>query len=121
MLRFYVIFHLKKNLVNLLSWDEQQFVRLMAPDKMDLPAAKKAVRITYTPGQQPKATCYIQDLFGLTESPSIAAGRVKLLLEIVAPSRRPIQVTEDLVGFWERLYPQIKPELQRKYPKWKWV
>ncbi|MEN9359000.1 MAG: ATP-dependent helicase HrpB [Verrucomicrobiota bacterium] len=108
------------HLVNLLSWEEQQFVRQMAPDKMDLPAAKKAVRITYTLGQQPKATCYIQDLFGLTESPSIAAGRVKLLLEIVAPSRRPLQVTEDLAGFWERLYPQIKPELQRKYPRWKW-
>ncbi len=87
------------------------------------------MKIEYTPGQQSSehgraaratARAKIQDLYGLNESPVIAGGRVKLLLEILAPNMRPVQVTEDLGNFWRELYPVVKNELARRYPRHEW-
>jgi ATP-dependent helicase HrpB len=68
----------------------------------------------------PHIALRIQELFGVTSSPRIAMGRVPLRVQILAPSNRPVQVTEDLESFWRESYPQIKPALQRKYPKHEW-
>ena len=62
----------------------------------------------------------IQELFGVMQTPRIAMGRVLLSVHILAPSMRPVQVTQDLANFWREHYPRIKSELQRKYPKHEW-
>ena len=57
---------------------------------------------------------------GLEDTPAVAGGRVPLVLEILAPNRRPVQVTDDLAGFWKRTYPALRKELRRRYPKHPW-
>lgn len=104
---------------NALSWEDQEFVRQMAPEKIKLPSGW-GMRIDYTSGQQPKGKARIQDLYDLEETPSIAGGRVPLLLEIQAPNMRAVQITDDLGRFWRELYPQIKKELSRRYHKHEW-
>jgi ATP-dependent helicase HrpB len=59
-------------------------------------------------------------LFGIEKTPRLAMGRVPLTLHILAPNMRPVQITQDLSGFWREHYPRIKQELQRKYPKHEW-
>lgn len=102
-----------------LSHDDARFVDRMAPADLPLPNGRR-LRLRYQPGQPPRGATRIQDLFDLRETPSVAGGRVAVLLEILAPSQRPLQVTSDLKGFFERLYPQLRPELRRRYPKHEW-
>lgn len=104
---------------NALSWEDQQFVEKMAPPDITLPTGRR-MKLEYQPGQPPRGRAKIQDLFGLTQTPRIAQGRVPIVLEILAPNYRPIQITEDLANFWQTLYPQIKPALSRRYPKHEW-
>jgi ATP-dependent helicase HrpB len=104
---------------NVLSWDDQRFVTEMAPERIQLPRGYR-MRITYTPGERPRGRAKIQDFYGLDETPTVAGGRQKLLLDILAPSFRPVQTTDDLAGFWTRHYPDLKKALQRRYPKHLW-
>ncbi|HEY8230443.1 MAG TPA: ATP-dependent helicase C-terminal domain-containing protein, partial [Rhodanobacteraceae bacterium] len=62
----------------------------------------------------------LQELFGLAETPRIAHGRVPVMLHLLSPAGRPIQVTQDLRGFWDRTYPEVKKELKGRYPKHPW-
>ncbi|HOX22226.1 MAG TPA: ATP-dependent helicase C-terminal domain-containing protein, partial [Elusimicrobiales bacterium] len=78
-------------------------------------------RIRYPQGRTPYLEAKIQDLFGLQQTPKIAAGRVALVVHILAPSMRPVQVTSDLKSFWSESYPKLKPQLARRYPKHKWL
>ncbi|MBI3270413.1 MAG: DEAD/DEAH box helicase [Planctomycetes bacterium] len=102
-----------------LSGEDRRFVEEMAPRKLDLPSGRR-LRIAYAPGSPPRARARIQELFGLARTPRVARGRQAVLLEILAPNQRPVQLTDDLEGFWSRLYPTLKRELQRRYPKHEW-
>ncbi len=102
-----------------LGWEEQQFVEKMAPAEVGLPSGRR-LRLTYEPGQPPRGRGRIQDFFGLTETPRVAGGREAVLLELTGPNMRPLQVTSDLGNFWRVLYPQIRPELKRRYPRHDW-
>lgn len=102
-----------------MSWDDQQFVEKMAPERLRLPSGH-GMRIRYSAGEPPRGQARIQDFYGLTETPRVGGGRVPLLLEILAPNFRPAQVTDDLAGFWERTYPELRKELKRRYPKHEW-
>src|ERR1035438_1369596 len=62
----------------------------------------------------------LQDFFGMRETPRIANGKVPLVVHLLAPNQRPVQTTSDLAGFWQRLYPQVRRELSRRYPKHAW-
>jgi ATP-dependent helicase HrpB len=90
-----------------------------APDHLDLPSGRRAA-IHYTAGQAPYAESRLQDFFGWTSAPTLAGGRVPVLLHLLAPNYRAVQVTTDLAGFWQRTYPTIKKELARKYPRHAW-
>jgi ATP-dependent helicase HrpB len=103
-----------------LSWPDQQFVEQMAPERIQLPGGWR-MRMEYQPGLAPRGRAKIQDFYGLAQSPAVAGGRVRVLLEILAPNMRPIQVTDDLANFWEHLYPTVRKELSRRYPRHKWV
>ena len=104
---------------NALSWDEQQFVERMAPASITLPSGRR-MPIEYEPGKPPRGRSKIQDFYDLKGHPTVAGGRVKVVLELLGPNFRPVQVTEDLPGFWERLYPEVKKELKRRYPRHEW-
>lgn len=104
---------------NRLSFADQEFIGAMAPESIGLPSGR-SLKIKYRPGQPPKSNAKIQDLYGLTATPMVAGGRQKILLEILGPNFRPVQVTDDLAGFWQNLYPKIKKELMRRYPKHEW-
>jgi len=90
-----------------------------APERLRLPSGRSA-RITYEREKPPAAAARIQDLFGLATTPRVAAGRVPLVIEILAPSNRPVQVTDDLESFWRRTYPEVRRQLRGRYPKHAW-
>jgi ATP-dependent helicase HrpB len=62
----------------------------------------------------------LQDFFGMSETPRLARGAVPVVARLLAPNQRPVQTTTDLAGFWARLYPQVRRELSRRYPRHKW-
>lgn len=94
-------------------------IERLAPATIDLPTGKRH-RLTYEPGGQPVLAVRIQELFGVRDTPRIAAGRVPVLLHLLGPNHRPQQVTIDLAGFWQNTYPAVKKELRRRYPKHAW-
>jgi ATP-dependent helicase HrpB len=91
----------------------------LAPDRLSLPR-RANVRIEYDPGKPPWIASRLQDFFGLRESPRVAAGRVPLVLHLLAPNQRAVQVTTDLAGFWEKHYPSLRKTLMRRYPRHAW-
>jgi len=88
-----------------------------APERIKLPGGRE-VKVHYEPGKPPWIESRLQDFFGMRESPRI--GGAPVVVHLLAPNHRPVQVTSDLAGFWERLYPQVRKELSRRYPKHKW-
>jgi ATP-dependent helicase HrpB len=90
-----------------------------APERVALASGRQA-RVRYEAGKSPWVASRLQDFFGMRESPRIAAGRVHVVLHLLAPSQRPVQVTTDLAGFWSRHYPQLRKELSRRYPRHDW-
>ena len=104
---------------NALSWDEQEFVRKMAPEHVQLARGFK-MKIEYQPGSSPRGRAKIQDFYGDERTPTVAGGRVPVTLEILGPNYRPLQVTSDLANFWKTLYPELRNELRRRYPKHEW-
>jgi ATP-dependent helicase HrpB len=91
----------------------------MAPEYVTI-AGRRQVRVNYQSGKPPWIESRLQDFFGMTEGPKIAGGRVALVLHLLAPNQRPVQVTTDLAGFWQRTYPQVRRELGRRYPRHAW-
>jgi len=102
-----------------LSYAQLEAVRREAPERLEVPSGSH-VKLTYEPGKPPVLAARIQELFGLAETPRVAAGRVAVLLHLLAPNGRPQQVTHDLRSFWENTYPQVRKELQGRYPKHSW-
>ncbi|NLF15697.1 MAG: ATP-dependent helicase HrpB [Lentisphaerae bacterium] len=102
-----------------LSHDDVRFVEAMAPAWLPLPSGRR-MRLDYAAGRPPRGRTRIQDLYGLTTTPRIAGGRVPLLIDILAPNMRTVQITDDLEGFWREAYPRIRRELARRYPKHEW-
>jgi ATP-dependent helicase HrpB len=90
-----------------------------APETFEVPSGSN-IRLQYEVGRPPILAVRIQELFGLAETPRIAAGRVKVLLHLLAPNHRPQQVTDDLASFWENAYPIVRRELRGRYPKHAW-
>jgi ATP-dependent helicase HrpB len=91
----------------------------MAPERIRLPSGRQT-KIHYEAGKPPWIASRLQDFFGMRETPRIANGTVALVVHLLAPNQRPVQTTSDLAGFWQRLYPQVRRELSRRYPKHAW-
>ncbi len=102
-----------------LSWQQLQALDREAPERLEVPSGSR-IRIDYEPGRPPVLAARIQELFGLAETPRLAAGRIPVLMHLLAPNHRPQQVTHDLRSFWENTYPQVRRELQGRYPKHAW-
>ena len=99
--------------VNAKSLDE------IAPARIRL-ASGRQTPVHYESGKPPWIASRLQDFFGMRETPRIARGKVPVVVHLLAPNHRPVQTTTDLAGFWQRLYPQVRRELSRRYPKHAW-
>ncbi|MBI5070880.1 MAG: ATP-dependent helicase HrpB [Deltaproteobacteria bacterium] len=92
----------------------------LAPERVALPSGR-SVRVEYAGDERPPfIESRLQDFFGMKQGPAVAGGKVPLVLHLLAPSQRPVQVTTDLSGFWDRHYPAIRRELSRRYPRHSW-
>lgn len=96
-----------------------QLLDRIAPARLRL-AGGRYTKVNYERGKPPWAASRLQDFFGMTESPRIADGKVPIVVHLLAPNQRPVQTTADLAGFWQRLYPQLRKELGRRYPRHAW-
>lgn len=104
------------------SWLSPMQLELLekyAPERIALPNGKKP-KIVYDEKAAPGVSARIQELYGVEQALTIAAGRVPLVISVLAPNHRPVQVTQNLSTFWRESYPKLKQELQRKYPKHEW-
>ena len=104
---------------SLLSPAQQALVEKHMPERVTL-ANGRSVKVQYAEAPEPYIAARIQELFGVEALPALAQGRLPLVIQILAPSQRPVQITKDLPGFWRDHYPRIKQELRRKYPKHEW-
>ncbi|HRN60932.1 MAG TPA: ATP-dependent helicase HrpB [Luteimonas sp.] len=107
-----------------LDWSLRQRVDQLAPTRIVVPSGMER-RIDYALAhdgapEPPVLAVKLQELFGLAETPRIADGRVPLTLHLLSPAGRPLQVTRDLRGFWERTYPEVRKEMKGRYPKHPW-
>jgi len=102
-----------------LSTSQQALLNQHAPERLTL-ANGRAAKLVYQAGAPPHIALRVQQLYDVKSTPRIALGRVPVLVHILAPSQRPVQITQDLAGFWREHYPRIKQELQRRYPKHEW-
>jgi len=102
---------------------EQQFntrlLNQLAPLTLTLPAGRKTT-VHYEHGRPPWISSRLQDFFGMTKTPTIGPNQTPVVVHLLAPNHRAVQTTTDLAGFWERLYPQVRKELMRRYPRHSW-
>jgi ATP-dependent helicase HrpB len=110
---------LRQSIQQLLTPEQLRLLDKMAPARIQL-GPRRALKVNYVAGQPPWIASRIQDFFGISESPNVGGGRVPLVLHLLAPNQRPVQVTTDLKGFWQRHYPQVRRELGRRYPRHSW-
>jgi ATP-dependent helicase HrpB len=90
-----------------------------APTHWTLPSGRR-VPVDYERDGPPAVAARIQELFGLRETPRLAGGRVPLVLELLAPNQRPMQITDDLASFWRTTYAEVRGELRGRYPRHPW-
>jgi ATP-dependent helicase HrpB len=102
-----------------LTYQQLQAVESEAPERIEVPSGSH-IQIAYEEARPPVLAARIQEMFGLTETPRVARGRVKVLLHLLAPNYRPQQVTDDLASFWRNGYPLVRKELRARYPKHSW-
>ncbi len=103
----------------LFSREQLRLLEERAPTHITVPSGSR-IEIDYVSGEEPFLAVKLQEMFGCADTPAIAGGRVKLLLHLLSPARRPVQVTRDLRGFWENGYREVKRELKGRYPKHPW-
>jgi ATP-dependent helicase HrpB len=103
----------------LLPWNLRRRLETEAPTHFAAPSGS-TVPIDYATDEGPKLAIRVQELFGLDRQPTVAAGRVPLLVELLSPAHRPVQVTRDLPGFWRGSYAAVKAEMKGRYPRHPW-
>lgn len=107
-------------LTGLLSWEQQRRLDELAPTHLEVPSGSR-IRLTYSPeGSPPVLAVKLQELFGLADTPRVNAGRTPVMLHLLSPAQRPIQITQDLRSFWQNTYPEVRKELRGRYNKHPW-
>jgi ATP-dependent helicase HrpB len=102
-----------------LQWSQRRRLDELAPGHIGVPSGSR-VAIDYGDPEHPVLPVRIQEVFGWSDTPRIGGGKVPLTLHLLSPARRPMQITTDLAGFWERTYPEVKKDLKGRYPKHYW-
>ncbi len=108
-----------EGLWSLCGWEQRQQLAALAPERIEVPTGS-LIRIDYSDPAAPVLAVRLQELFGMLETPMIAAGRVPLTLHLLSPAHRPMQVTRDLASFWANGYFDVRKDLRGRYPKHHW-
>ncbi len=112
--------NLSQILFHSLDFTQQELLNQLAPTSLLVPSGSK-IKIEYRrDGDTPLLSVRLQELFGLLETPKVNDGKVSLLLEMLSPGYKPVQLTQDLKSFWSNGYFEVKKELKRRYPKHEW-
>ncbi len=107
-------------LTSVLSWEQQQELNRLAPSRLEVPSASM-IKIEYQDHNAPPIlSVRLQELFGMADTPQIANGKVKLMIHLLSPGYKPVQVTQDLRSFWNTTYAEVRKELRSRYPKHSW-
>jgi ATP-dependent helicase HrpB len=106
-------------LLGRLSYEQTQLLDSLAPAKIEVPSGSK-IAIDYSDVTQPVLAVKLQEMFGQKETPTLLNGKVKLMIHLLSPASRPMQVTQDLESFWKNTYEEVKKELRGKYKKHYW-
>ncbi|HEY4129647.1 MAG TPA: ATP-dependent helicase C-terminal domain-containing protein, partial [Gemmatimonadaceae bacterium] len=106
-------------IASLLDWKQRRALDELAPTHIEVPTGSR-IPVDYADPAAPSLAVRIQEVFGLTESPRIMAGRVPITMELLSPAHRPVQVTRDLSGFWRTSYFDVRKDLRGRYPKHEW-
>jgi len=102
-----------------LSWRQQQRLDELAPTHLPVPSGSR-IALDYLDAACPSLSVRLQEVFGLQDTPRIAGGRVAVMMKLLSPARRPVQVTQDLKSFWAKGYHEVRKELKGRYPKHYW-
>jgi ATP-dependent helicase HrpB len=102
-----------------LDWQAQQALERLLPTHWAVPSGSR-IRLEYRIDEPPVLAVRLQEMFGCTETPTVCDNAVPVVVHLLSPARRPIQVTSDLRGFWQRTYREVKKELKGRYPKHYW-
>ena len=102
-----------------LGWQRQRELDALAPTHLSVPSGSQ-IRIEYLDESAPVVAVRLQEVFGLTETPRLAGGRVPVTFKLLSPAHRPVQVTRDLASFWRRGYAEVRKDLRGRYPKHHW-
>jgi ATP-dependent helicase HrpB len=103
----------------LLSPEQRRMIDTLAPSHLTVPTGSH-IPLDYQSGNLPVLAVRLQEMFGMTETPLVAYGKVPVLIHLLSPARRPVQVTQDLKSFWKTGYTEVKKELKGRYPKHFW-
>lgn len=103
----------------LLTYEQHRRLDQLAPTHLVVPSGSR-LRIDYEQGEFPVLAVRLQEMFGCKETPRVANGKIPVMLHLLSPAGRPVQVTQDLAGFWKRAYHEVRKELRGRYPKHHW-
>jgi ATP-dependent helicase HrpB len=109
---------LKNALLGMLSYQQQKSLDALAPIHLTVPSGSR-IPVDYD-NPVPVLAVRLQEMFGLSKTPTVAGGRQTLLIHLLSPAGRPVQITQDLAGFWQNGYHAVKKELKGRYPKHYW-
>jgi ATP-dependent helicase HrpB len=107
-------------LLHSLEWELQQKLNELAPSKIEVPSGSKLKIEYFANGAQPVLAVRLQEVFGLSDTPKINKEKISLVMHLLSPGYKPVQVTTDLRSFWNNTYQEVKSELKRRYPKHSW-
>lgn len=109
--------NLTAELLARLTWAQRQAVETLAPDRLEVPSSSH-IRLDWRAGEAPVLAVRLQEMFGCAVHPTVCG--VPVVLHLLSPAMRPVQVTSDLPGFWQRTWPEVRKELRGRYPKHDW-
>jgi ATP-dependent helicase HrpB len=110
---------LRPLLEGLMDHHQREALARYAPSGIRLPGGR-TVRLRYEPGRPPVLAVRLQEVFGLLETPCVARGRIRVLMDLLGPNMRTVQRTEDLASFWKNTYERVRKDLRGRYPKHDW-
>lgn len=105
-------------LLDTLDWSLRQQLEQLAPTHLTVPSGSR-IALDYS-GEEPSLSVKLQEMFGQTDTPRLVGGRVPVLIQLLSPARRPVQVTRDLANFWANTYFEVRKDLKGRYPKHPW-
>lgn len=107
-------------LSGILPWELTNRLDLLAPRRLEVPSGSMIKLVYHQDGQTPVMAVRLQEVFGLLETPTVNQGKMKVMMHLLSPGHKPVQVTQDLHSFWQNTYSDVRKELRMRYPRHSW-